>query len=338
MNNNNYMKYILIILLITLFSGCYTQLAVKEYRRQADRTEYYNDTKYDEEDTNSEFSEYVEDEAGVINNYYIGGSYYSPYRRFFMHHYPSVYVGYNYGYYDSYCWDPFWSWNWCYTPYITYGFYVPFYSYYDYHPYWWGGSYSYSPTTKTRTRSLANLRNNEGIRNRPSTSYGSRDVINSSLNRGRPSTSIRRDDERQNTLRDRGVITRTPSEKRTDVSRETRERDRRQINEERKTSNNEGRIKEVVPSKRKDVEVRKETIKKSPATRQRENVKENDSNKRKPTIETPKQEPRKSNEGRSYSAPSRNEGRSSSSSTPSRSSDRGGSNNSGSSNSGRRSR
>ncbi|HRI47612.1 MAG TPA: hypothetical protein PK559_10955 [Ignavibacteriaceae bacterium] len=360
-------KVMVIFLLGIFFSGCYTQIATNQPSKRTYSYDYQDTNSYgDEQYSDIENDEYQEQETTTINNYYIGASYYSPYRRYFWHHSPSIYVGWNsFYYYDNFCWDLFWSWNWCYTPYIAYGFYVPFYSYYDYNPYWWSGGYHYNnyASNKVRTRTIANLRNNEGTRRGTSSTYSNRDVINSSLQRDRNVRSssddrilsrdnrVSRSGDRNGTsLNNRDSRSRV-SERDIEVRRETERsnpnRERRETYENRSRNIGEPKSNNATPSRRTDAEEPRVTPRSSNNTQQRENVREDGKQK---TYESPRREttnkpavrqntPKR--EERSYSTPSRNSGNSSSHGSSSRSS--GNSSNSGnrgssSSDSGRRTR
>ena len=116
--------------------------------------------------TNSDY-EYEDDADIVINKYYFGS--YPTYRRYFWGYHPSVYIGFSFGnwYYDPFCWDPFYYWNWCGSSWYYPGYYYSYYNPYYYYPHYnWGYGYNYDKYKyRERTRDSYSIRNNTGIRN-----------------------------------------------------------------------------------------------------------------------------------------------------------------------------
>ncbi len=145
------LKTVLLIVGISILSGCYTQLSEPVYRQ-----EYYTeaDTVY-EYTENEELSDYNlgyrDGYRDFLNDYlwygYNPDSYfYNHYRSYwyspYSHHYHSFYLGY----YDPFFYDPFWDWGY-------YGYYHSPYSYYRsgywyrpyYADYYYHGYYRYRP-------------------------------------------------------------------------------------------------------------------------------------------------------------------------------------------------
>lgn len=86
-----------------IFSGCYTQLAMRpsEYEREEEQVTVENEYKENYEDTseytteseyNTDEESYYDDE-GEINNYY-SGSYY-PYSRYYWGYHPGISIGFH---------------------------------------------------------------------------------------------------------------------------------------------------------------------------------------------------------------------------------------------------
>ncbi|HKZ41455.1 MAG TPA: hypothetical protein VJ044_10865, partial [Candidatus Hodarchaeales archaeon] len=120
-------------------AGCYTQ--VGSVREEGEDTDEY------QQRSEQEYYGTSEDSAGsVINNYYFGRYWPSPFYRFsFSYYYPSYYWGWHYDPFYSDCYDPFYYDPWiCGTPFITYGY--PWWNYRNYgfgYPYYGGGFYNY---------------------------------------------------------------------------------------------------------------------------------------------------------------------------------------------------
>ena len=188
------MKKLYIISLFTLSSfltGCYTQLATRDYEREdfgmeqestVDSAAYY-DSLFAESDTVYYDTVYVDEDAeiydGLYADYpvgesvvypeiiYVGGGYYRPYWSYW--YYPWDY------YYPAGCLVPGY-WPAWYPGYCGIGFY---YNDYYYNPYHYGGYYGYAtgdPKYKYRTNSTHNsrLRDNDGGRSTTRTRDGIR--------------------------------------------------------------------------------------------------------------------------------------------------------------------
>ena len=176
----NLKLYIPFLLASFLLTGCYTQLAMRDYDYQKDEEKVttredqyydsYEDTSEyysDEETYNNE--EYYEDETDEINNYYYGS--YPFHHRYYWGYYPSVSFGihFGYSYYDPYYWDSYYYWPWCgsyyyypsyYTNYYYPGYYLPVFAY----PYYGGHWSSNHGVYRERTNTGLRLRNNDGLR------------------------------------------------------------------------------------------------------------------------------------------------------------------------------
>ncbi|MDT3697265.1 MAG: hypothetical protein ROY99_12855 [Ignavibacterium sp.] len=177
------MKKIKLTLLVTLpalllfLTGCYTQVATRDYdygnwnrekskpyydyeENQDTLTDSYND-EYAYEDEDSSI-----DENGNEVNYYFYG--FPSYRKYFWNYYPAVSIGiYTGWYYDPWWyWDPWYPSYWyypsvvCYYP--TYWYPRYYYGWWDPYPYY--GGY-YSSNYKYRTNDVSKIRNNSGVRN-----------------------------------------------------------------------------------------------------------------------------------------------------------------------------
>jgi len=163
---------------ISSFTGCYTQVATSdsstlpENQEPSDVTNYYSDE--DEDIGSGYYSETdidtLDDETTIINNYY----YDYPYRSYFVDYYPTISIGFGWGW--GYWGYPYWPYyaGWCgygwYYPYSYYCYY-PSYYYYDpyYYPYYGNGGYYSDYGYKTRNDYVSRMRNNSGGRN-----YGER--------------------------------------------------------------------------------------------------------------------------------------------------------------------
>ncbi|MFA6598453.1 MAG: hypothetical protein WCS69_12065 [Ignavibacteriaceae bacterium] len=189
-------KYFLTIAIaFVMFSvyGCYTQVDFRN--RQQDDYGYSNDQNQEDNYSENDSDTYSDGGSDVtINNYNDG--YFPGYRRYLWHnYYPSFSVGFSYGPY----WDPFYydPWYYGYYPGIpVIAYYSPYYydNYYDggyYNNSYWNGGSVY----KERTTSAYRLRNNDGGRgNSTVRDRGTRDLIQTSLNRDRQRTeTLKRD-------------------------------------------------------------------------------------------------------------------------------------------------
>lgn len=250
---NKLFNMVVPLIAVILFSGCYTQLAVKETASQKERRDYsyYEDENYDSSysDENSERDYSYQDDADiVINKYYYG--FYPSYRRYFWSYHPSIVIGIGWGswYYDPFYYYPVFYWSWCgacwYYPTYYYSYY-PFY-YPPYYYYWGSGGWGYYDNYKyrERTRDIYSIRNNSGLRN----SFVTRDIMtrtdSRSLNKDsrlgertrevsvdRNTTSRNREFDRQKTNREN---------ERTDLKREERKKDQ-VLEDYRKRDNNNSR-------------------------------------------------------------------------------------------------
>ena len=168
-----YFYLLLIIFSATIFiAGCYTQIATRDddYSKDQDEYGYYDqeedyDTNYVSDESYRDYEGEIDDDI-VVNKYYFGQS--PAYHRYFWGYHPSIYMGFSFGnwYYDPFCWDPFYYWNWCSSSWYYPGYY---YSYYDpyYYPYYnWGYGYNNGYNNyRERTRDSYSIRNNTGLRN-----------------------------------------------------------------------------------------------------------------------------------------------------------------------------
>jgi hypothetical protein len=172
---------------ISLFTGCYTEVATTDSSGKIENEDqnspggYYSDDQeskdsgyYSETDTTAESNQ-----TTIINKYYYG----YPYYPYYYDYYPTITVGIGFGWGWGYCgWYPYWPYygGWCgygwYDPYYYYSYYPGYYYYYPpyYYPYY-GYGYSYYDGYKVRNDYVSRLRNNSGGRN-----YGTgiRDPIN----------------------------------------------------------------------------------------------------------------------------------------------------------------
>ncbi len=179
-----------IFILSSYLTGCYTQLATRDYEREdfgmeqegmLDSAEYY-DTLFAESDTVYYDTVYVDEDAEIYDDLYadyptggttvypeiiyIGGGYYRPYWSYWYYpwdyYYPGCLVpGYWPAWYPGYC-----------------GISLYYHDYY-YSPYHYGGYYGYAysdPKYKYRTNSTHNsrLRDNDGGRTTTRTRDGIR--------------------------------------------------------------------------------------------------------------------------------------------------------------------
>lgn len=144
-------KILSLILLLNL-GGCYTQLALRDYKNKDYEEEY---TYEDQDDTT-----YSEDKKEVnIYNYYFDG-FYPNYRRYYWGYYPGWSITIGAYYYDPFWWDfyypyyyPWWYYPYSYNywAYTDYWYYKPYYWYYSHSKP--GGIYKYRETY-TRLRNL----------------------------------------------------------------------------------------------------------------------------------------------------------------------------------------
>ncbi len=204
-----------ILLFPFLLSGCYTQLAVRDYKETESRS-----YKYYDEDAESTYAEgdtvYYDDESGYteyqtedaeyyaesgdinVHNYYFDDYRFPRYRSYYWGYYPrsTFWVGINY--YDPF-FDPWYDpLYWGYGT-IWPGYYlIPPYYYFGpsywhssyYYPGYYGGSYYSWSGYKYRTHNYAS-RNNDGSRGREPgvrDSYGDRNAAGM-LSGGRAGTT-----------------------------------------------------------------------------------------------------------------------------------------------------
>ncbi len=185
MKNNQKFIWVLILLGLFTFSGCYTQLKLEDddysYRNERKRViiekrvekegEIIEDTSY--ESTDGEV-EYEEEET----------YYYPRHRRSYKFYHPgiTIVVGgavfydpwyFDYFYYPyTFCRTYYLPWWWgyysCYRVWYGFAYYDPFYNpfylppYWWYDPYWYGGTYP--PIVQYRKNDFTRLRNNDGGR------------------------------------------------------------------------------------------------------------------------------------------------------------------------------
>src|SRR5574338_954306 len=204
--------YILTLSAGVFFTGCYTQVATRDRSYTPDnRSQTYDDDRnYQDQDQNyayddsSEYygdsydSTYSDDSSDYDNNNYYSGSnspyyyddfYYSypHYSRYFWGYYPSISIGFSWGW-GGWYYDPFYYGNWCgyYYPswcYSPYYYYYP-YAYFGYNYYYGWGYPSRNYYTHTeRTRDLSRIRSLDGMRG-----GGGRGILTTSLDRGKRSS------------------------------------------------------------------------------------------------------------------------------------------------------
>lgn len=117
-----------------LVNGCYTQLARhdgEEEEPEYTESEPAQEEEYArEDDVRRETHVYIYDYPDYYSYRY--GSWWDPWDPWYR--YPSTrwYLNIGYGYYDPYCYDPYWSPGWCGA---------------GWNP-WWGGSYWHSPWSR----------------------------------------------------------------------------------------------------------------------------------------------------------------------------------------------
>lgn len=327
--------YLIPILFISLlyFTGCYTQLATKDfgYSHEEDNYGYYDNQEFeDSTESGDEYTQdynYDENDNITINKYYFGG--YPFYRRYFWSYHPSFYFGISFGdwYYDPYYWDPFYYWNWCgtwwYYPSYYYSYYYP-YHYYNYYG-WYGynhGFYKY----RDRNRDNYSIRNNNGLRNSYVTRGGLTGRTDGTLTKNLENRERSRDillnknnDTRnRDLLKDKNSLTRTEKNRETTRSN-TSERNKKESSSIKKNSTDRQKyIRERESIKYTPPKVKKET---NTNTKPKSETKRNNEVRtERRTNQTPKSY---SPPQRTYSPPSSNTPRNT---TPPRSSSSGGSN------------
>jgi len=180
MKKNKLTLLVMLPVLLLFLTGCYTQVATRDYdygnwSREKSKpyydyeenkdtlTEQYNDEYvYDDQDSS------IDENKTEINYYFYG---YPSYRKYFWNYYPSVSVVIGTGwYYDPWWyWDPWYPSYWyypsviCYYP--TYWYPRYYYGWWNPYPYYGGYSGYYSSTYKYRTNDIGKIRNSSGVRN-----------------------------------------------------------------------------------------------------------------------------------------------------------------------------
>lgn len=269
---SNYYYFLLIIFTSTVFwAGCYTQLATKEINYTKDSNYGYYDQE-ESEDSSLVYDEYernydYDDADIVINKYYFGG--YPTYKRYFWGYHPSIYIGIGWNwYYDPFCYDPFYYWNWCGSYWYYPGYYYSYYNPYYYYPYhnWGYGYYKDNYQYPQRSRDSYGIRNNDGLRN----SFVSRGTLTSrdsrSLNK-----EVRNRERSKEILLDKNTASRNRDLNidRNEVKKEDRSKNPIYDNETRNRRNDNRTIRKNPEVRSKETRRQSEEIKKG---RSEENI------------------------------------------------------------------
>src|SRR5690606_5536634 len=307
----------LILLAGIFFSGCYTQVAMRDYDRerygskQDEEYETYeseNDTDYYAEDYDTD-EEYYEEDGVTINNYYYG---YPGYRRYFWSYYPSISIGVYWGsyfydpfYYGSFYYDPFYYNYWCVPIYYSY------YPFYRFHDYYWGyypgyyrGYYGgYASIYKERSNDMYRVRNS-GLRNGITSRNGITGRNTGSLNR----TTLTRDDNGRISTRDRN----TEKEIIKRGSRDDEKNTRRGL-DSRGGSENKNVVREKNSRDTKKIAPNENTRRKAPEyierrnKTERESIRKESGDKEKRNTNPKKFVPRKNDSPKKYTPPKKND-------------------------------
>lgn len=182
-------KYALIVVsvaVMSLFSGCYTQIATRDdgYSDGYENSDGYYDNEgnssYDNNAYSGSDTTQYSDGTSITNNYYFGDGPYLSRRRFFSGYYPGISVSVTYGtsYYDPYWYGSGYFYDWYYSPYYywpsSYFYWYPGYAWdyyggYHHHHYDYGyddgGKYKYRRGSDfTRLRDFGTGRGTTGRR------------------------------------------------------------------------------------------------------------------------------------------------------------------------------
>jgi hypothetical protein len=149
MKRNRFFPFLLSVLVtVFLFSGCYTQVTIRQPRQ--DKADY------------PEYTEAYSDSSGtVINNYYD------------TYAHPGMFFQYYYPYRSSFAWSPYYDpyWDWCYSPFWYYPYWSSGWYYGSSYNHGWYGSGGWSHR---------NLDNVQGSRTRTSGPMRTRDLSRTS--------------------------------------------------------------------------------------------------------------------------------------------------------------
>lgn len=184
MKNNQKFIWVLILLGIFIFSGCYTQLKLEDddYSYRKERKKVIIEKRVEEDEEIVEDTSYESTDGQIENE---EETYYYPrHRRSYKFYHPGITIVIGGAvFYDPWYFDYFyypytvcrtyylpWWWGYysCYRIWYGFAYYDPFYNpfyqppYWWYDPYWYGGSYP--PIVQYRKNDFTRLRNNDGGR------------------------------------------------------------------------------------------------------------------------------------------------------------------------------